>query len=237
VLSVDHSRRWQPAWRAAHAQLGDGGLGAVRRIVGTTCGERAMLFRNGTHLIDTICWFATAGGQGQATAGGRGQATAGGQGQAGSDPEWVVGVLDEEHAGYGPRYAGDGGRDPALDPGGSALVHFRNGVRAFVNCSKRARARLELHVYCEHGQVRVDDASAEVWLPAGRGLGRVPLAVPLTERADTPAAIAGLIRAIEHGGETLSPAREARNVLAVILAILQSAVAGSAPVRFPVQDA
>jgi predicted dehydrogenase len=173
-----------------------------------------MLFRNGTHLIDAMCWFA------------------------GSEPEWVVGILDEEHADYGPRYAGDGGRDAALDPGGSALVHFRSGVRAFVNCSKRATARLELHIYCERGQVRVDDVSAEVWAPAaGRGLGRAPLAVPPTGRADTPAAIAGIIHAIEHGGETLSPAREARTVLAIILAILQSSAAGGVPVRFPVQDA
>jgi predicted dehydrogenase len=223
VLSINHSRRWRLVWHAAHAQLGDGGLGAVRRVVGSTGGPRAMLFRNGTHLIDTICWFATAGGQGQ----------------AGSEPAWVVGVLDEEHADYGPRYAGDGGRDPALDPGGSALVHFQNGVRAFVNCSKRTAARLELDVFCERGQVRVDDASAEVWAPAGGGRepARRPLAVPHTERGDTPAAIAGVIHAIERGGETLSPPREARKALAIILAILQSSAAGNAPVSFPVGDA
>jgi predicted dehydrogenase len=216
VLSINHTRRWRPEWHAGLAQLGDGGLGAVRRIVGHVGSPRAMLFRNGTHLIDAVCWFA------------------------GGEPDWVSGVLDEEHTDYGPRYAGDGGRDPALDPGGSALVHFENGVRAFINCSKRMHAPFRIDVFCELGQLRLYDGSGEVWAPSspgGRQLARRPLVVPLTRRAETPAAIAEVVRAVEHGGDTLSPAREARKTLAIIIAILQSSTAGGAPVRFPVQDA
>jgi predicted dehydrogenase len=216
VLSVNHTRRWRPEWHAGLAQLGDGGLGAVRRIVGHVGSPRAMLFRNGTHLLDTVCWFA------------------------GGEPDWVVGVLDEEHSSYGPRYAGDGGRDPALDPGGSALVHFKNGLRAFVNCSKRMHAPFNVDVFCELGQLRLYDGSGEVWAPStpgGSQLAGRPLAVPLTRRAETPAAVADVIHAVEHGGDTLSPAREARKALAIIIAILQSSAAGGAPVRFPVQDA
>jgi predicted dehydrogenase len=215
VMSINHSRRWRAVWHAALAQAGNGPLGAVRRIVGSTGGPRAMLFRNGTHLIDTICWFAR------------------------SEPEWVVGILDEEHQQYGPHYAGDGGRDPALDPGGSGLVHFVNGVRAFINCSKRTAARLELDVFCEDGRMRVDDTAAEAWMvpPGSRAQMRMPLAIPHTVRADTSAAIAELIEAVERsGGETLSPPRAARTALAIILALLQSQAAGHVPVRFPVRD-
>ncbi len=217
VMSIHHSRRWRPLWHAARAQVWDGRLGAVRRIVGSIGSPRAMLFRNGTHLIDTICWFA------------------------GSEPEWVVGVLDEEHAGYGPRYAGDGGRDPALDPGGTALVHFQNGVRAIVNCSKRMVRSFELQVFAERGRLRVDDTSAEMWFtaPGAQYESHVAVPVPYTQRAETCAAILELIDLMERGGtssQTASPPQEARKALSIILAILQSQADGNVPVRFPIVD-
>ena len=59
----------------------------------------------------------------------------------------------------------------------------------------------------------------------------------MTQRADTPALIADLIEAMEQGRETVSPPREARLTLSIILAILQSQAAGNAKVRFPVDDA
>ena len=214
VLSIDHSRRLRPHWHAARAELRDGELGAVRRIVGSGGGPRAMLFRNGTHLIDAVCWFAEG------------------------EPEWVVGVLDEEHQDYGPRYAGDGGRDPALDPGGSGLVQFDNGVRAFINFSKRTAAGVALHAFAEKGQLRVDDVSAEVITPSeGSGsLSRRTVPAPVTQNAEIPAYIADLIDAVETGREPISPPREALKALTIILGMLQSQAAGSIPIRAPVTD-
>ena len=216
VMSIDHSRRFRPHWHGALAELEGGSLGAVRRIVGSSGGPRAMLFRNGTHLIDTVCWFA------------------------GGEPEWVVGALDEEHQQYGPRYAGDGGRDPALDPGGSGLVQFNNGVRAFINMSKRTTSDLELDVFAEEGRLRVNEGSAEVWAPVPdvrpRGLSHRALSTPITLRADTAAGIADIIEAMEQGRETASPPSEARKTLAIILAMLQSQAAGNTTVRFPIAD-
>jgi predicted dehydrogenase len=167
ALTVNHSRRWRPHWIGARSLVGDGPLGPVRRIAGTWAGRRAMLFRNGGHLIDTICWFA------------------------GSEPESVVGILDEEHRHHPPRYAGDGGRDPALDPGGTGLVYFRNGVRAFVNCSKGIEGGgVELEVFCARGHLRVDDVSAEiVSVPqGGSSHDRTRTAVPalVTSLGETP---------------------------------------------------
>ena len=217
VMSIDHFRRFRPLWNGAWAELRSGDLGAVRRIVGSFGGPRAMLFRNGTHLIDTVSWFA------------------------GGEPEWVIGVLDEEHQEYGPRYAGDGGRGPDGDPGGSALVQFDNDVRAFINISKRTASDVEIEVFSERGRLRVNDRSAEVWRaptdPQSQTFSHSVLPTPMTQRADTPALVADLIEAIEQGRETVSPPRAARRTLSIILAILQSQAAGNAKVRFPVDDA
>jgi predicted dehydrogenase len=176
-----------------------------------------MLFRNGGHLIDTICWFA------------------------GAEPEWVVGILDEEHRNHPPRYTGDGGRDPALDPGGNGLVSFQNGVRAFVNCSKGiSGGGVELEVFCERGHLRVDDVSAEiVRVPeGGSSHERMRVAVPaiVTSLGETPAAIAELVACIEERRQPRYTAREARLAPAIILAMLQSNAAGHVPVQFPVED-
>ena len=216
AMTVNHFRRYRPHWNAARTQFGDGPLGPVCRIVASYGGPRSMLFRNGSHLIDATCWYA------------------------GGEPEWAIGVLDEEHQEYGPRYTGDGGHDPAVDPGGSALAQFNNGVRAFINISKRTTTEFELDVFAEGGRLRINNQSAVVSLATTRDLPITlthrTLPVPMTQRTDTPAAVADLIHAIETGSETASPPREARKTLSVILAILQSQAAGNTPVRFPIDD-
>jgi predicted dehydrogenase len=251
ALTVNHSRRWTPHWNGLRALVGEGRpLGPVRRIAGTWAGNRAMLFRNGGHLIDTINWFAGAAGRGQAGAAGQGQPGGGDQGQASGagqggtatgEPDWVVGVLDAAHTDHAPRYTGDGGRDPALDPGGNALVYYKNGVRAFVNCSKGITGGgVELEVFCENGHLRADDVSGEIIVvPPGRsshGRARTPVKPPVTSLGDTPAAIAELIASIEEGRTPRYTAQEARWAPAIILAMLQSNANGHAPVRFPIQD-
>jgi predicted dehydrogenase len=218
AMSIHHSRRWRPHWHGAVAQVGDGPLGSVRRIVASIGGPRAMLLRNGTHLLDAVCWFA------------------------GSEPEWVVGVLDEEHQAYGPRYAGDGGRDPAFDPGGSALIHFENGVRAFVNCSKRMAQPFEVQVFAEHGRLRATDTVVETWRTTdGGGTSHAYVPPPLARHADTSAAIQELIDQIEQPPErrrpTLCPPQQGRTVLSILLATLQSQAQGNVPVRFQISDA
>jgi predicted dehydrogenase len=219
ALTVNHSRRWRPHWIGARALVGeDAPLGPVRRIAGAWAGARAMLFRNGGHLVDTINWFA------------------------GGEPDWVVGILDPEHKDHPPRYAGDGGKDPRTDPGGTGLVRYQNDVRAFVNCSKGITGGgVELEVFCERGHLRVDDVSAAVVRvpPGGSSHDRSWEAVPsvVTSLGETPAALAELIACVEEGRAPRYTAREASFAPAVILAMLQSNAGGHAPVRFPVRDA
>ena len=214
VMSIDHTRRWWPHYNAAAAKVRDGSLGVVRRIVATAGGPRAMLFRNGTHLIDAMLMFVQ------------------------SEPEWVVGALDEKEQSYGPRYAGDGGHDPDMDPGASAIVQFSDGVRAFVNFSKGTPNIQEVQVFAEDGRVRVDETSAEVCglLTGSTVEHRLPLPFPVTQRAGIAAAITELIDVIERGGQPACPPGEARKTLEIMLAILQSQAAGHTPVRFPVAD-
>lgn len=216
-LTVNHSRRWRPHWISAQALTGDGPLGRVHRIAGTWAGNRAMMFRNGGHLVDTINWFAAG------------------------EPEWVVGILDEEHRQHPPRYSGDGGRDPKLDPGGTALVHYKNGVRAFVNCSKNITGGgVELEVFCEHGHLRVNDIEAFISsVPEGssshdRAWRTVPWVV--TSLGETPAAIAELIACIEESRQPCYTAQEAKFAPSILLAMLQSNATGHVPVHFPIKD-
>ena len=212
-LLIDHTRRWYPDFLEARRLLRAGEIGALRTIYATLGGPRAMLFRNGTHLVDAVCFFAE------------------------SDPAWLVGELDDEHRQYGPRYAGDGGRDPATDPGGSAYVHFQNGVRAFINASKRTMGNFELDLVGEHGRLRIGAHVGEVWraLEGGR-TATFRLAPSPTTQSDMSSAIAELIGLIERGGTGSSSGEDGRRTLSILLGILQSNAAGGAPVQFPIED-
>ena len=93
AMTVDYLRRYRPHWNGARAHLGEGRpLGAVRRIIANYGGPRAMLFRNGSHLIDAAVWYA------------------------GGEPECVIGVLDEEHQEYGPPLCRRWRQGPRLRP-------------------------------------------------------------------------------------------------------------------------
>lgn len=212
-LLVDHTRRWYPEFAEARRRIREGAIGSLQRIVATLGGPRAMLFRNGTHLIDCVCYFAE------------------------SEPAWVWGELDDPQRAHAPRYTGDGGRDPATDPGGSGYVHFTNGARGFINASKATMPNFELDLVGETGRIRIGTHVAEHWhaLPGG-GMAASRLHPPPTTRGDMVAAVEELIHLVEHGGRGTSTGEDARQVLSILLGILQSNARGSAPVTFPIED-
>ncbi len=172
-----------------------------------------MFFRNGTHLVDAVCFFVDA------------------------DPEWVSGELDDEHRQYGPRYAGDGGRDPATDPGGTAVVHFANGVRACISASKGTMYNFEIDLIGESGRIRIGAYVAEMWhvLSDGRPAVR-QLRPPHTTRGDMVAAIEELIALVEHGGTGSSTGEDGRRALSILLGVLQSNAMSGGRVTFPIDD-
>ena len=220
-MVVNHTRRWRPQYHQARQMIRGGEIGALSRIVAYLGGPRAMLFRNGTHLIDMMNFFAE------------------------SDPQWVLAELDRGHEDYGPAYAGDGGRDPATDPGATATIRYRNGVVAFCSISKRTAVPFELELLCERGRIRLSPGLTEIEsLVSGSSL--VVRHLPCTQvvRSDTVAAIAELVSLLEDGGsEKLStgegqcPPREARKAIEIILAILASQDRGNVRVDLPLEDA
>ena len=213
-LMIHHNRRWEPEQQQARELIRSGEIGKLRLVIATLGGPRALLFRNGTHLIDLVCFYADA------------------------DPAWVMGDLDDHFRDYGPRYAGSGGRDATTDPGCSAYVHFDNGVRAFIDISKSAPQNFELELVCENGRIRIGRNIGEVWRISPPWQASVSRLQPeQTTRINLLAAIPELIDMIETGRrEGTSTAQDGRRALSIILGILQSNVAGSGRLDFPIQD-
>jgi predicted dehydrogenase len=170
-------------------------------------GPRAILFRNGTHMIDMVCFMAQ------------------------SDPAWVFAELDEGYEDYWP-YRGDGGRNADLEPGCSGYIHFKNGIRAFYNGSKGLAPRTGFELTGTDGCIYVNDQGAEVICDGA--VRRIhPEAVT---HSYSSAAIRELIQAIEHDEQTVSPPREARKTLEVILGFLASQKHGNTRIDFPLDE-
>ena len=205
LLSVDHTRRWRPVYHRARAAIRAGAIGKVMRIVAHMGGARAMLFRNGTHLIDGILFFAE------------------------SDPDWVFAELDEGFEEY-YYYKGSGGRLPEEDPGGSGYIRFANGVRAFVNGSKGQTVARYLEVIGESGQIDIHGDSVTLWTGPDKG---ERLAADSHSVEGIAGAIDELIRVGENGGELVSSGHEARKVVEIILGFLRSQELGNVRVDFP----
>ena len=51
---------------------------------------------------------------------------------ADSEPVWVWAELEPGFEDYGTAYAGDGGNDPATEPGANYYIAYANGVRAYL---------------------------------------------------------------------------------------------------------
>jgi len=206
-MTINHTRRWQPIYRQVKAEVAKGAIGDLKRIVLSLGGPRALLFRNGTHVIDTLVWFA------------------------GSEPEWVFAELDEGYEDYWP-YQGDGGRNAALEPGASGYVHFGNGVRAFVSYSKGTVPPKGWQLIGTEGWIWCDGECARI----GTAAGERHLASSLQTHADTVAAVRELIHVMENGGETIASPRTARSVLEIILGFLASQKKGNVRIDFPLDE-
>ncbi len=205
---VNHTRRFDPYYRHARWLVDEGKIGAVQQIVGSMGGERAMLFRNGTHVIDTMLFFAN------------------------ERPSWVMAVFDDIDAGYGPNYKGDGGRDPRTDPSASAIIGFPSGVRAFYNGSKRTVTNFEIDVQGANGRIRMGNQIAEIATESVLGgLATQPLPIQADTRSGMVQAIDELVALIEQDGDGVKALHEARTTLELLLAILISADRGGARIE------
>ena len=207
ILTVDHTRRWQPLWRHIKEEIvGKGEIGPVQNIVARLGGHRAMLFRNGTHLIDTVCYFAD------------------------SDPEWVFAVLEPGYEGY-TEYRGTG-RDPETEPAANGYIHFANGVQAFyVGGSKTTPGAFTLEIVGTDGSVRTGGMEGEATLY--KDGSAEPIRPPEWEVSGIPAGAREMVKLLTEGGESVSPGREALKVVEIMVGFLESQRRGNAKVHLP----
>jgi len=198
LLSIEHSRRWYPNYLHARALIQSGELGPLRTIVCEMFSSRAMMFRNGTHLIDMVCFFA------------------------GGNPAWVMADLEDGFEHF-TEYKGDG-KDPATDPYTSAYVRFDNGVRSFVNFYKTEFPGLKLSLTCEKGRIEISDQKCELITPhpSTRWWSQTTLVPGQFMYAKQSGAVAELVDVLENGGTLISPPEEARKTLQIMLGIMKS---------------
>jgi predicted dehydrogenase len=197
---INHSRRFDTRWRQPQRELALGAIGDVRHAIGVLGGPRAMLFRNGTHMINTLLWHLP------------------------SEPVWVQAAYADGDEDYGSGYHGDGGRDPDLEPAAVATIGFANGSRAVYNSNKQIANCFDVTVLGSIGTLIMRNDAAE-WLHQVDDLGRVRRTGPaaIDSKPAIANAIADLIELIEHDGDCLPEVHTARTTLAVLLAITKSA--------------
>lgn len=211
VLAVNHTRRWSPIFEQARQILRSGELGRLHTMRVDFFSKRAMLFRNGGHMVDMLNFLAD------------------------SDPVWVWAELEEGFAHF-DIYRGDGGHDPNLEPSACGYIHYANGVRAFYESGKITSPAALFTLVCDKGRLEVSDQqitltrldSAGSWqsqpLPASTG-GEQMLRSALNE----------LLICVERGGKPTSSGESARKTLEVLLAMLQSQARGNVRVNLPFQ--
>ena len=214
-MSVDHTRSWVPRYREVLQAVRDGSLGPLTRIVAHMGGKRSMLFRNGTHLVDGVCYFAEA------------------------EPVWVMAAHERGFEDYGLVYDGKGGKDPQYDPGSTIAIEFANGVRGLVNSAKLTPQIFEYDLQGPKGRILVSDQRCQVWTTA-ETQGQLVEVSSTSGQAYAETFGATLIPAVEElsqmiAGQAISssPPQRALHTLEIMLAALQSQAQNSAKIALP----
>lgn len=211
ILSIDHTRRWFPLWRHLKEAVVDQGIiGKVQYLVGTLNGERAMLFRNGTHLIDAICWFANA------------------------DPAWVFAELEAGYEDY-TEYRGDGGHVPATEPSASAYIHFANGVRAFYGGGSKQTPtpKFRVEIVGSTGYLLIDnDKTATLH----KGETTETIVAPHWPVIGIAAGMQELVRLVDQGGMPVSSGRDGHRVVEIMMGFLESQRRGNVRIDLPLKE-
>lgn len=211
-LSIDHTRRWSPLFHKVRGIVNDGIIGPLSLITGSLGGPRAMLFRNGTHLIDAMCFFAQ------------------------SNPRRVSAFLEDGFDDW-DRYRGDGGKLTDSEPGATGTIEFENGIRAVCRGTKQTLPLFGLELAGLKGQITfpLDDRTAELITQGATSLDplRTTLRAEHYQVHGLVAAYQELIKLIEDGGESISSPRKARKALQIILGFLESHQEGSRLLKVP----
>jgi UDP-N-acetyl-2-amino-2-deoxyglucuronate dehydrogenase len=214
TMNVNYTRRWYPEFVEARRLVREGALGRLSQIVVQMGGPRSMLFRNHTHAIDLINFLADA------------------------NPVWVWAELERGFEAYGTAYAGDGGNDPATEPGANYYIAYDNGVRAYLTGMKdtvgldtsvsltgpEARLVVDLEGIRLHS-VHHEDIRTKP------GVTTIQRLSPRWTVAGMQAAVLDLVTAMDEGRDPASPPEAARATVAITQAILESQARGNVKVQ------
>jgi predicted dehydrogenase len=207
-LNVEHTRRWIGTWQDAKATIMRGEIGQLHHLIGFMGGPRAMMFRNGTHIVDLLNFLA------------------------GGNPIWVSAEIEAGYDHYRSGYQGDGGHAADSEPGANAIICYDNGVRATYIGMKGSVADVAVTAIGSKGRIAIDTSGEVLTLMTDRGMmsrslqyGSDPLRHEYMYTGIT-GAITDVIRAIETGEPTISPPEEGRKAVAVLLAMLESHFTG-----------
>lgn len=205
---INHTRRFDSWYRHAKRLVADGKIGAISSIAGTLGGERAMLFRNGTHLIDIMLFYVN------------------------SRPAWVQAAYSDADAGYGAGYHGDGGRNPDSEPAATAIVGFGDGSRVLYNGDKRMHGEFRITIFGTEGEITLGNASAGMLVKAADGgFAARPFPISGEVRSGMLTAAHELVDLVREDGDSLQNLVDARTTLEVLLAITESAAQEGKRVR------
>lgn len=202
TVSVNYTRHWVPEYVEARARIRAGAIGVLSQVIVQIGGPRAMLFRNLTHPIDLMTYFAEA------------------------EPEWVFADLEDGFEGY-TEYRGNG-HDPSLEPGANAYIRFANGVRGYLAAQKNMPVGEVYHLVGTEGRITIDADGLRLHTPSPEGTVSRRL-VPSFTLAGMAAAVRELVTAHEKGEATVSPPAHARRAVGIVQAILESDAAGNVP--------
>ena len=211
-MSVNHTRRWSPLFHKVRHTIKSGAIGTPTVMTAVLGGPRAMMFRNGTHFIDALCFFAE------------------------SEPRAVSAILEDGFE-HWDRYRGDGGRLPENEPGMTGTILYENGMRALFRAVKGTVPLGGLEITGPEGVFRIggDDRTAELTVQEGirADLLRTTIHPEQYQVHGMVAAYRELIDIIEHGGESISSPRHARMALRILLGFLESHQQGGRLVEVP----
>ena len=205
LLSVDHTRHWYPLWHRCHELVAAGEIGEVKTVVCRHYGRRAMLFRNGTHMLDAIMWFA------------------------GSAPAWLVAELEDGFEDYS-EYRGDGGHDPATEPSANVYIHFTNGVRGSFLAEKETLDLADFGVFGTTGAIAIREKGEAIIEREGK---RETIEKPEWEVDNISAGVHELVHVLDGEGELSCTGRDGLTVVEMLVACLRSQQQNNAKITLP----
>ena len=205
-LVISHQRRFTPGWEKARELVQGGAIGEVQQIATKVS---AGLLNCGTHVIDGARFML-------------------------GDPEteWVMGAVERQSERFE--------RNTPIEDGSMALIHMAGGVQFLLQTDLDSRDAWHFFLRGTGGLIDATETCCRLFNVAAEGWEEQDLGVP-SDQIDVIGGKANerqtreLIAWIEGGPEHRGSGRKARETVAVMMALLESARQHQV-VRFPLDE-